>query len=145
MAPCMLMGVVSWQPPFFSNWKVKSNESELENGPQIDHRHRHFGLHLARGFLSGNQRHRAEERVVDAHLHAGDGADGNRIVAIDQLQHRIGPVGVEDVRRNAEVDIQRRGSVALQLVGGGVIPQRDRLVGARPARRRIGLPACRAA
>ncbi len=45
---------------------------------------------------------------------------------------------VVKVGRNAEVDVERRGAVALQLVGGGVIPERNGLVGARPARRGVG-------
>ncbi len=31
----MLIGVVSWQLPFLSNWKVKSKESEFENGRRL--------------------------------------------------------------------------------------------------------------
>ena len=63
---------------------------------QVHHRHGHIGLHLARGFLPGNQRDRAQERVVDAHLHAGDGADGNRVVAIGQLAARHWAAGGVD-------------------------------------------------
>ena len=68
MEPCMLMGVVSWQPPFLSNWKVKSKESELENGRRLTTGTGTSVLHSARGFLARDQRNGTQERVVDAHL-----------------------------------------------------------------------------
>ena len=92
-------------------------------------------MHATRGFLSGDERNGAHEGVVDLHLHAGDRPDGNGVVAVDHVEPGVGSFRVEvNVGRDAEVDVERRGAVALHLVGGRVIPERDGAVGARPAR-----------
>ena len=54
------------------------------------------------------------------------------------MENGIGPVVVKNVGRNAEINVERCSAIALQLVGGGVIPQGNLLVSARPARRAIG-------
>ena len=98
---------------------MKSNESELENGRRLTTGTGTSVCGGARGFLAGNERDGAEECVVDAHLQAGDGADGNGVVAIGEVQARcvVGVAGlVIEVGRNAEVDVERRGAIALELI-----------------------------
>ncbi len=83
MEPCMLMGVVSLQSALLEQLKREVERQRVRERAQIHDRNRHIRLHLARGFLTGDERNGTEECVVDADLQARDRTDGNRIVAID--------------------------------------------------------------
>ena len=84
----MLIGVVSWHPPFFSNWKVKSKDSELENGRRFTTGTGTSVWILREASWPGHQRNGTQKRVVDPYLHARNGANGNGVVAVSQPQDR---------------------------------------------------------
>src|ERR1700678_2930795 len=104
---------------------------------QVHNRNRHVDLRGTRRLITRDQRNRAEKRIVDAHLEARNRANGDGVVAIGKAKNRVRPSRIEDVRREPEVDVERRRSVPLHAVNVRVIPERYRLIGARPARRLV--------
>ena len=91
MAPCMLMGVVSWQFCFLSKLEGEIERERVRERTQVHNGNRDMSVCVREAVLAGNERSGTKEGVVEAHLHAGDGTDGNGVVPISQMQLALGP------------------------------------------------------